>query len=255
MTRPPDSTERRYLDELLSAMRGPCEAKSFRFAPPADTPAETRIPTRAMLAARSPLVSEKFEKEFRTTLLIHHYFLRAPLATNSFEAAFIRAALAAKLDVLQAPDGQRFWDVEIGGRKISLKSTAAAGLRLRTLHISKLCEAAWIQDTRGATQRERATKRLFKKYIETVDAIIQLRLFKEKAFYEMVEIPTVLLARVGDVPRTEFARDGPSIGIPFGQDPPDFTLKLDRSDAKITLANISKSVCRVLGTWQLDNDA
>lgn len=255
MTRPPDPTERRYLNELLSAMRGPCEAKFYRFAPVADTPAETRIPTRAMLAARSPLVSQRFEKEFRTTLLIHHYFLRAPLAANSFEAAFIRAARAAELDILQAPDGQRFWDVEIGGRKISLKSTAAAGLRVRTLHISKLCEAAWIQDARGAAHREHATKRLFEEYVETVDAIIQLRLFKKKAFYEMVEIPTVLFAKVGDVPRAEFAPDGPSIGIPVGQDPPDFTLKLDRSDAKITLANVSKSVCRVLGTWQLDKDA
>ena len=221
---------------------------TFRNCPAAQTP-------RAKLTARSPLVSDRFEKEFRTTLLIHHYFLRAPLATNSFEAAFIRAARAAKLDILQAPDGQRFWDVEIAGRKISLKSTAASSLRVRTLHISKLCEAAWIQDARGATQRELATKRLFEEYIETVDIIIQLRLFKKKAFYEMVEIPTVLFAKVGDVPRTEFAPDGPSIGIPIGQDPPDFTLKLDRSDAKITLANISKSVCRVLGTWQLDNNS
>ena len=236
-------------------MRGPCEAKFVRFAPVPDPPAETRLAPRVKLAPRSPLVSDRFEKEFRTTLLIHHYFLRAPLAMNSFDAAFIRAARAADLDILEAPDGQRFWDVEVAGRKISLKSTAAASLRARSLHISKLCEAAWIQDARTATQRERDTKRLFEKYIKTVDAIIQLRLFKKKAFYEMVEIPTVLFTKVGDVPRTEFAPDGPSIGIPIGQDPPDFTLKLDRSDAKITLANISKSVCRVLGTWQLDNDA
>ena len=33
----------------------------------------------------------------------------------------------------------------------------------------------------------------------------------------------------------------------------DFTLKLDRSDAKITLANINKGVCSVLATWQLDS--
>ena len=71
----------------------------------------------------------------------------------------------------------------------------------------------------------------------------------------MVAIPTVLLAQVADVPRTEFAPDGPSIGIPIGQDPPDFTLKLDRSDAKITLANINKGVCSVLATWQLRPDA
>ena len=253
MTRPPDSTEQRYLDELLAAMRGPCKAKFLRLSPVSDTDAETRIPSKAELTAGSPLVSDTFEREFRTTLLIHHYFLRTPLATNSFEAAFVRAARTAGHRIRRAPDGQRFWDVEMDGRRISLKSTAAANLRVGSLHISKLCEAAWIQDARGATQREHDTKRLFKEYTDAVDAIVQLRLFKKKTFYEMVEIPTVLLAQVADVPRTEFAPDGPSIGIPIGQVPPDFTLKLDRSDAKITLANINKGVCSVLATWQLDS--
>lgn len=137
MTVPPDATEQRYLDELLSAMRGPCDAA---------------------FPAASDFVSENFAREFRATLLIHHYFLKAPLATNSFEAAFIRAAQAAGHKIKPAPDGQRFWDVEMDGKKISLKSTAAASLREQTLHISKLTEAAWIQDMRGAAQREEETK-------------------------------------------------------------------------------------------------
>lgn len=230
MTIPPNAAEQRYLDELLGSMRGPCEAN---------------FPTA------SPIVTKDFANEFRATLLLHHYFLRTPLATNSFEAAFVRAARAAGLDVRIAPDGQRFWDVDVEGRRISLKSTAAANIRLPTLHISKLCEAAWIQDMRRADQREQETKRLFAEYTDAVDSIIQLRLFKKTAFYELVEIPTTLLAQVADVPRAEFAPDGPTIGIPVGKNPPDFTLKLDRSDAKVTLANINKSVCSVLGTWRL----
>ncbi len=227
----PDSTEQRYIDELLSAMRGPCEAN---------------------FPSGQGVLSTEFEREFRATLLIHHYFLKSPLATNSFEAAFVRAAQAAGLKVTAAADGQRFWDVEIDGRKISLKSTSAANLRARSLHISKLCEAAWIQDMRRADQREQETKRLFEEYTAAVDSIIQLRLFKKKAFYELVEIPSEMLAQVAEVPRSEFAPDGPSIGIPVGKDPPDFTLKLDRSDAKVTLANINKDVCSVLGSWQLE---
>lgn len=226
-----DAAEQRYVEELLSAIRGPCEAK---------------------FPDASPLVTEVFAREFRATLIIHHYFLKAPLATSSFEAAFIRAARAAGYAVNPAPDGQRFWDVEIDGRRISLKSTAPAKLSVGSLHISKLCEAAWIQDVRGAAAREDATKRLFAEYTGAVDSIIQLRRFRKRAFYEMVEIPTRLLAQVADVPRAEFAPDGPTIGIPVGKDPPDFTLKLDRSDAKVTLANINKAVCTVLGTWQLD---
>lgn len=226
----PNSAEQRYLDELLLAMRGPC-AECF---------------------SGGLGLSKAFVQEFRATLLIHHYFLKSPLATGSFEAAFIRAAKAAGHVANKAPDGSRFWDVEIDGRKISLKSTAAAGLKVGTLHISKLCEAAWIQDMRGAAQREDATKRLFADYASKVDSIVQFRLFKASAFYEMVEIPVALLKQVAIVPRAEFAPDGPSIGIPIGKDPPDFTLKLDRSDAKITLANINKAVCTVMGTWQLD---
>jgi hypothetical protein len=231
MNPPPDATEQHHLNELLRAMRGPCEAK---------------------FPSASPIFTDAFAKEFRATLLIHHYFLKAPLATNSFEAAFIRAAHAAGQEVKPAPDGQRFWDVEVEGCKISLKSTAADNLRVGTLHISKLCEAAWIQDMRRADQRERETKRLFAEYTDAVDSIIQLRLFKKKAFYELVVIPTAVLAQVADVPRAEFAPDGPSIGIPVGKNPPDFKLKLDRSDAKITLANINKDVCSVVANWQLD---
>jgi hypothetical protein len=118
--------------------------------------------------------------------------------------------------------------------------------------VSKLCEAAWIQDVRGATQREARTKQLFSDYTGSVDSIIQLRLFKNMALYELVEVPAAVLAQVEHIPRAEFAPDGPSIGIPVGKNPPDFTLKLDRSDAKITLANINKGVCRVLASWQLD---
>ncbi len=251
MTTPPDSTEQRYLDELLAAMRGPCET-TFPTSPDAETQAaELGFPSDPTFASPSPFLSPRFEKEFRTTLLIHDYFLRAPLATNSFEAAFVRAAHAAGHDIRKAPDGQRFWDVEMDGLRISLKSTAAANLRVGSLHISKLCEAAWIQDARSAAHREDKTKRLFEEYTAAVGAIIQLRLFKKKAFYEMVRIPTSLLAQVADVPRSKFAPEGPSIGIPVGQDPPDFTLKLDRSDAKVTLANIDKRVCSVVGTWQL----
>lgn len=231
INQPPNAAEQRYLNEFLSAMRGPCSEN---------------FPTA------SPILNEDFKREFRATLLIHHYFLKAPLATNSFEAAFVRSARAAGLNVNPAPDGQRFWDVEVEGRRLSLKSTAAANTRVGTLHISKLCEAAWIQDMRRADLREHETKRLFAEYTSSVHSILQLRLFKSRGFYELVEIPSTILAQVADVPRSEFSSDGPRIGIPIGKDPCDFTLTLDRSDAKITLANINKDVCAVLGSWQLE---
>ena len=232
-------------------MRGPCEA-TFPVSPVADTLPELRFPSDTPLwlqprhsSASGSRRSSERHCSFTTT------FSKPPLATNSFEAAFVRAADAGGHEIRKAPEGQRFWDVELDGQRISLKSTAAKDLRVGSLHISKLCEAAWIQDARSASHREKNTKRLFAEYTATVVAIIQLRLFKKKALYEMVRIPTSVLAQVADVPRVKFAPEGPSIGIPVGQDPPDFTLKLDRSDAKVTLTKIDKSVCAVDGIWRL----
>lgn len=226
----PNQTEQRNLDELLASMRAPC----------------------IEIFNGTPLLSAGFANEFRASVSIHHYYLKATLGTNFFEAAFKRAAVAAGHHVQVAPDGCRFWDVELDGLKLSLKSSAAVSMRESKLHISKLCEAAWIQDVRGAQAREEATKRLFAEYVTLVDSIIQLRYLHKSCTYELVQIPSALLGQVAQVPRAKFAPDGPSIGIPVGQSPPDFTLKLDRSDAKVTLANINKDACRVLGSWTLE---
>ncbi len=225
--------EQGYLDELLNAMRGPCIEI---------------IPEQSYL-------SSAFAQEFRTALLVYHYFLKAPLGTSAFEAAFVRAARSAGWSVTPARDGGRFWDVDIGGRRISLKSTGPKVISKQLLHISKLCEAAWIQDMRGPQQREEATKRLFSEYTDSVDSIVMLRLFRKTSTYEMVEIPTTIFRQVADVPRVQFSADGPTIRVPVDAPVPDFRVKLDRSDAKITIAGIRLDVCRVLGTWQLDPKA
>jgi hypothetical protein len=200
---------------------------------------------------KSVLNSQEFESEFRSKLLAHHCFMGSPLFQESFDSAFIAACSHAGHQVQQAPLGQRFWDVKIDGRRVSLKSSKAKSLRSETLHFSKLTEAAWIQDCRTATKRREHTHRLFREYCDEVDAIVQLRYFQALRLYELVEIPVSLFAQVLKVGRTHFAADGPTINIPIGKDPPDFTLKLDRSDAKITLANINKDLCLVHGTWQL----
>ena len=92
----------------------------------------------------------------------------------------------------------------------------------------------------------------FKEYCDEVDAIVQLRYFQSLHLYELVEIPVSLFSQVLDVGKKHFAADGPTINIPIGKNPTDFTLKLDRSDAKVTIAKINKELCLVHGTWQLD---
>jgi len=222
--------EERRLKEFIDALRTPCKTQ---------------------MHPDSHWNSDEFESEFRSKLLTHHCFMGSPLFQESFDSAFMAACLRAGHRVEEAPPGKRFWDVMVDGRRISLKSTKAKSLRRNTLHISKLTEAAWIQDCRTAAKRQQSTQRLFREYGEEVDAIVQLRYFASLALYELVEIPVSLFSQVLDVGRTHYAADGPTINIPIGKEPPDFTLKLDRSDAKITIANINKELCLVHGTWQL----
>ncbi len=224
------AAERRRLKEFLKALRTPCQVR---------------------MSSDSVWNSDDFENEFRSKLLTHHCFIGSPLFQESFDSAFTAACQNAGHAVEPAPSGQRFWDVLIDGRRISLKSSKSQSLKQATLHISKLTEAAWIQDCRTAVRRRDLTHRLFREYCDEVDAIVQLRYFRSPRLYELVEIPVSLFRQVLDLDSRHFRADGPTINIPIGKDPPDFTLKLDRSDAKITLANISKALCFVHGTWQL----
>ncbi len=224
------NAEKRRIDEFITALRTECEVSLFE---------------------DSFFASSAFEEEFRSKLLTHHCFMGSPLFQESFEAAFVSACVFSGLEVEKAPEGQRFWDVAVNGKRISLKSTKAKNLRKNFIHISKLTEAAWIQDCRTAKKRRDETVRLFDEYIALVDSIVQLRYFQSTQFYEMVEIPVALFGQIADVGLIHFNSDGPSINIPVGQVPPDFTLKLDRSDAKITIAKLDKGLCVVHATWQL----
>lgn len=222
--------ERDRLSEFLAALRTPCTTN---------------------LNPESPWSTGVFEQEFRSRLLAQHCFIGTPLFQQSFDAALAAACRADGHEVVMAPTGQRFWDVMVDGKKLSLKSSKARNMRDHLLHISKLTEAAWIQDCRSARKRCDATRELFSEYCSEVDGIVQLRYFGKARLYELVEIPVAMFEQVLSVGRTHFRADGPTINIPIGKDPCDFTLKLDRSDAKITIANINKALCLAHGTWRL----
>lgn len=208
-------------------------------------------PYKEWLNKGSSYIDELFAEEFRSRILTQHAFQDTPLFQDTFDSAFIAALNASGKNCKSAPAGERFWDLIVDDFRISLKSTKAKSLNLKKLKISKLTEAAWIQDCRTASMREKRTKDLFAEYIDVVDTIFQLRYFAKKAYYELVEIPVELFAPILEVPRESFDSDGPTINIPVGMDPPILKLKIDRSDAKITINSILKSHCIVHGTWTL----
>lgn len=77
------------------------------------------------------------------------------------------------------------------------------------------------------------------------------RYFQHTGLYELVEIPVEIFRQIEEVQSSSYASEGPTIGIPVGKSPPDFKLKLDRSDSKITLTHIRKEICVVHGTWKI----
>jgi len=222
--------EKDRINEFISALRTPCNV---------------------VINRDSVFNDLLFEGEFRSKLLTHHSFMGSPLFQESFESAFVAACRKSRHTVEEAPQGKRFWDVMIDGRRISLKSSKAASMRMGSIHISKLTEAAWIQDCRTATLRKERTFQLFEQYTSEVDSIIMLRYFASTKLYELVEIPVSMFSQIFSVDTSHFSADGPTINIPIGQVPPDFTLSIDRSDAKITIKNINKELCTVHGTWQI----
>lgn len=158
---------------------------------------------------------------------------------------------------------QRFVDmtVQTGDgeeRTLSLKSTAAQRLSETTVHISKLTEAAWIQDVRSAKTRRDHTLDLFRQYRSAVDAIVMLRAFRpDRAAvptkYQLLEIPTELFTSLENAPLDAFAADGPTIDCAYQGDSAAARISLDRSDAKITVKQVNLSACTIHAEWIFDN--
>lgn len=123
----------------------------------------------------------------------------------------------------------------------------------KSVHISKLTEAAWIQDVRRQADRRNKIVELFKEYRDATDGIIMLRGFQNDAgvFYELVEIPTSLFSPI-DKLGIKMAQQ-PTIPIPPDSDDPYMKIRIDRSDAKITLTGIKLRVCYVHGQWALES--
>ena len=198
---------------------------------------------------------------FGLAVSAHHGTTTEPLGLTSFETVF-RSACEALEWSIDTPGSatQRFVDVTLTAadgptRRLSLKSTAAKNLRERTAHISKLTEAAWIQDVRSARARRQHTLKLFRDYRAAVDAIILLRAFREPRTipnrYQLVEIPSDLFRSLEDAPESAFAADGPVIDCAYRGLSSAAQVSIDRSDAKITIRRIQLAACTIHAEWRL----
>lgn len=198
---------------------------------------------------------------FGLAISAHHGTTTEPLGLTTFETVFRNACEALKWS-MDSPGSatRRFVDLTLTPtdamkRKLSLKSTAARKLSERTAHISKLTEAAWIQDVRTARARRQRTLELFREYRAAVDAILLLRAFREPGHipnrYQLIEIPSGLFASLENVPASAFAAEGSVIDCAYQGLASAAQVALDRSDAKITIRRIQLSACTIHAEWRL----
>jgi hypothetical protein len=201
-------------------------------------------------------------EHFGLMISAHHGITVEALGLTGFETAFRNTCEA--VDWTLDPPGsatQRFVDLTVESanrcvRRLSLKSTAAQRLSETTAHISKLTEAAWIQDVRSARTRRERTLELFEEYCAAVDAIVMLRAFRVDRTtlphrYQLLEVPTAIFKSLADAPQASFEADGPTINCAYGGIPVAARVSLDRSDAKITIKQIQLSVCDIHADWEL----
>jgi hypothetical protein len=203
---------------------------------------------------------DEWMEAFLAQIKAHHSISNEPLSRTDFEAAFNNACAAVGWVVHPSTSAtNRFYDtvVEVPGRgrlSLSLKASSAKGMSTTNVHISKLTEAAWVQDARTQAARRDRLVNLFQEYRATTNSIIMLRGFRQAdggLFYELVEIPTSLFASVDHltVAQAQLA----TIPLPPGTPAKDADLRIrvDRSDAKITITGIKLSATEVHGRWQV----
>lgn len=203
------------------------------------------------------LATAQWVEAFSTRLRAHHALAQEPLSREQFEAAFNKACSDDGWQVDPATSAtHRFFDTTIqkeGKRhRLSLKASSAKDMSRKSIHISKLTEAAWIQDVRRQADRRREIVNLFTDYRKATDSILILRGFRKTGSveYELVEIPTRVFAEVDSLSVAE--AQAATINIPSAAEIPDFKIRVDRSDAKITLTGVRLDVCTVHGRWTLE---
>lgn len=246
------------LDELKAKLDGLSSAKLKFVARMLDSLSNE---PRTLIDQPTWLTAPDWVEYFATSLSLHHSLTTQPLAQAMFETAFRNACESIGWEV--TPTGsatQRFVDLHVTlpdgqVRKLSLKSTAAKHLSKNVAHISKLTEAAWIQDARTARMRREQTQRLFREYQGLVDSIIMLRAFRGEGetpnLYQLLEIPTSIFSPIQRLPVQMFGSESSALKCEIDGKTA-AVVALDRSDAKITIRGIRISNCTVHAGFVLE---
>lgn len=210
-----------------------------------------RLPT-------SDLIDERMLRDFGDALRLHHLFSREPFRKDRFEYALERVATHCGYTASFAPSGNPGYDLIIQKLRYSLKTEAAASIRMGRLHISKFMELGRGEWRDNLYELEKLRDQ-FIAHMADYDRILVLRCLKRESrdgfwLYELVEIPKSLLlqaqhgtfgwARSTLIPRSGYC-------YVYGDDQHMlFRLYFDGGgERKLQVQNIRKDFCITHATW------
>ena len=194
---------------------------------------------------------------------IHHAFSRQALSKDRFEYAFERAlnlsGIPSRLEDRRTNPGH---DITVNRVPISLKTEAAANIKLNEIHVSK-----WMELGKGewdlALLRDR-----FLDHCNRYDHILTLRCVTrrpktEPTFYkyELVEIPKTLMleARNCQLEVMTNSKQNPQPGYGYIYEPNGlrkFSLYFDGgTERKLQIKHLRKDLCRIHATWEFESTA
>ena len=191
---------------------------------------------------------------------MHHSFSREPFSKDKFEYALERVLLESGVPAQMAPRGTRGFDIEIAGKKYSLKTEAAKAIREGTIHISKFMElggGTWGSDPKDLV----GLRQQFLSNLDGLNRVLILRALKKGApifKYELVEIPKKLLSKAarGRLEMRTESQQNPKPGYCYVEEKGEglFNLYFDGGgERKLQIKGLQKALCVVHATWQFES--
>ena len=246
--------------------------------------ASLQVEVRFFVNPESDLVTSEFERAFRSKLVFYHTLMDAPYNKKAFEYGF-RDALreAGRHADLMVSNTVSGLDLIADGERFSLKTEASKGIRKNSIVISKLMEARWIRDCMRSTDiLVSKIQQNLVPHFHAYDRMMVLRIFSrlaevpavlsadanqdnlaimqqvQRVFqYDLVEIPVDVLRAIENLGPEDFAPisalNATKAKVTYGGADA-FTLRIDGSDEKITLAGINTSLCLLHGQWFIPVD-
>ena len=216
-------------------------------------------PWEVFRAPDSDIITDSSLVDFGDVLRLHHSFSREPFSKDKFEFALETVLKTSGHAAQLAPRGTRGYDLSIAGQKFSLKTEAAKGIRLSTLHISKFMELGggqWGDNPDDLI----GLRRQFLDNMTGINRILVLRALRKGApdyLYELVEIPKSLLemAKDGRFEMRMKSRQYPKPGYCIVEENGKalFSLYFDGGgERKLQIKGLMKELCIVHATWRFE---